>query len=192
MTDVALSPEAQRLLRPDEPALWVGKPDATLWMLSHAGSVVLGTAVLVPFVVIFLPLMLANEAAPPLFRVLFPLFFLVPIVLFVGGTLLRALLGHRRVLYVFTPRRIILQRGIIGRDFEIIDRARVTDYDLRVGLWDRLMGRGTGTVRIRTASEGAQQHPYRRGAKSLLHVPNAYDVQARLLEILDRHHGRAR
>lgn len=74
------------------------------------------------------------------------------LVLFVVGLLWVAVRYVRwiRVVYAVTSRRVIVQRGIVARDFDEIPVAQVRGVDVRQTVAQRLLGYGT----IRVSSEG--------------------------------------
>ena len=58
----------------------------------------------------------------------------------------------KHTFYVITDKRIIIQSGVIGRNFKYIDFDDVTSADVNVGIWDKLCNKNTGTINIATAS----------------------------------------
>ncbi len=80
--------------------------------------------------------------------------------------------------YVVTNRRVIFQSGIIGRDFRFVDFDKITNASVDVGLMDKLLGNGSGTISIMSAgmmiygkNGSATPIPY-----SLSHIAGPYDV----------------
>lgn len=96
-----------------------------------------------------------------IFAVLFLLLFLSPKTHFVAisqstavtgwwvvvvGTVLYTLLSYKNIWYLITDKRVILQRGLIGRDFDIADYDKFESADLHIGIIDKIFG--TGSIRI--------------------------------------------
>lgn len=177
--------EIQQLLHRGEEVVWVGRPDGLVWgWRTFALSLLAGMWLAI--VLSFLLVRAFTEANGDLGSVVAVIVLAWLIIVAIIALMSRWWYGH--LLYVFTTRRAILQRGLIGRDFEIVDFERVTDYGVAVGVFDRLFGRGTGSVRIHTASDGGAWGAYgRRGMarRTLQNVPEAYRVQSQMLELLD-------
>ena len=103
--------------------------------------------------------------------------FLDCILLIIGGPLY-SLLVWRYTQYAITTKRVILESGVIGRDFRTVDFDQLANVEVNVGLVDRLFG--TGSILMYTAG-GAWEQPYsRRGgsvtAPSFSHIKNPYNV----------------
>lgn len=96
----------------------------------------------------------------------------------VFGIPIYQILVFKHTYYAITDKRVILQKGWIGRDFEIIDFDQITNAEVNVGVFDKLFGSGnTGSILISTAGSftytrrGAVQKPY-----TLRNVVNPYEV----------------
>ncbi|MEK6947445.1 MAG: PH domain-containing protein [Nanoarchaeota archaeon] len=74
-------------------------------------------------------------------------------------------LNYKYVYYVITNKRVIFQQGIIGRDFGAFDFDQVTDLEVNIGVWDKLVGRDSGTIIIT-----AQRYC------SMYNIPHPYEV----------------
>ena len=90
--------------------------------------------------------------------------------------LIYSLLVHRFTYYAITDKRIIFQKGVIGRDFDIIDLDQITNATVNVGLVDKLFG-DVGSIYISTAGSFIQgKHgpvPRLYGIRS---IKNPYEV----------------
>jgi uncharacterized membrane protein YdbT with pleckstrin-like domain len=62
-----------------------------------------------------------------------------------------AYIGHKYVQYAITNRRLIVQSGMIGRDFQSVDLDQVIDVSVDVGMFDKLGGKESGSINITTA-----------------------------------------
>ena len=82
-------------------------------------------------------------------RYLFYLFLLLVIVGFLR--LLARYLRWISTVYAVTNRRVIIQKGIFGRDFDEIPVLQVRGVDVHQSVGDRILGFGT----VRVSSEGA-------------------------------------
>lgn len=61
--------------------------------------------------------------------------------------------------YAITNKRVIIQSGIIGTDFQIIDFDKINNMQVKVGIIDKLFGNNSGTIsidsgRVATTSKG--------------------------------------
>ncbi len=80
------------------------------------------------------------------------LFYVLLFLVFLG--LLRLLVRYLRwisIVYAVTTRRVIIQKGILGRDFDEIPVLQVRGVDVHQSFGQRLLGYGT----VRVSSEGA-------------------------------------
>ena len=187
--------EMEEIIEDNERKLWEGRPRFWPFFLRRITPFI--------FFVVALSLQLAvvlliSAANAKNFR-LIPTFFIFSIVcavcLFV---FIRDAIGYMYVRYLITNKRVILQRGIIGRYFEIVDFDKITNAEVDVGIMDKLFGGGSGSIRISTAGTVVSgrygpvarpyvicnvAEPYRvfrffkdisHAVKTDIHYPNAY------------------
>lgn len=50
--------------------------------------------------------------------------------------------------YAITDKRVIIQSGIIGTDFQVVDFDKINNMDVNVGISDKLFGNNSGTISI--------------------------------------------
>lgn len=168
--------EFNRILNEDEKILWEGTPAfmpfvAVSFLFSLFGLPFM-LAGLVPAVIGF-----ATGSWEALFVFLvFPHFWIGFALVF--GVPLYRILVHKYTYYAVTNRRAILQGGLIGRDFKIVDFDQLSNAEVNVGIADTLFGHGkTGSILLSTAGTfvqgkyGMRPHPY-----SMSNVRNPYDV----------------
>jgi Bacterial PH domain len=74
-----------------------------------------------------------------------------------------------RTVYAVTNRRVIVQRGILGRNFDEIPVTQVRGVDVRQSLGERILGFGT----IRVSSEGGS----RVGNEDWIGIPKPFRFQ---------------
>jgi uncharacterized membrane protein YdbT with pleckstrin-like domain len=109
------------------------------------------------------------------FFILLPHFW-IGIVLVFGAPIYKALV-YKYIYYAITNKRIIFQKGLIGRDFEIVDFDQIINAEVNIGLLDKLFGGGSGSILISTAGsfiytrKGPVLKPY-----IISHIKNPYDV----------------
>lgn len=110
---------------------------------------------------------------------------------FVGiGTLIATLpvvysiLVYRYIHYTFTDKRLIIQGGLIGRDYDFVDYDKIQHMSVDVGVIDKIFGRNSGTIlvdagRIKAVENGGSRSwPY-----SLRHISEPYETMERLKKI---------
>jgi len=87
------------------------------------------------------------------------------------------ILVYKYVYYAITNKRVLFQKGLIGRDFEMVDFDQITNAEVNVGLLDKLFGGNSGSILISTAGSftygryGPVQRPY-----TLRNIENPYDI----------------
>ncbi len=95
----------------------------------------------------------------------------------VFGIPIYKILVYKRIHYAITNKRVLFQRGLIGRDFDVVDFDQITNAQVNVGILDKLFGNSSGSIMISTAGTFAHT---RRGVVSrpyvISHVENPYEV----------------
>lgn len=164
--------EIEKILNTNETILWQGKP--AFWPF-FLGSLFIGALFGLIFMAAGVIPMLQGLATGNYLLLLFPHFW-VGFIAFFGAPTYRALV-HKYIHYAITDKRIIFQKGLIGRDFQIIDFDKITNADIRVDFLDILFGKRSGSIMISTAGtvthtkNGTAQRPY-----TLSHIENPYEV----------------
>ncbi|MFC1775034.1 PH domain-containing protein [Nanoarchaeota archaeon] len=72
-------------------------------------------------------------------------------VIFAFGVPIYNIILHRHMHYAITNKRVIIQKGVIGRDFEMVDFDKITNAEVDVGFFDQIFGGNSGTIKIATA-----------------------------------------
>ncbi len=164
--------ELDKILDENEKVFWEGKPNFWPFFFSGLEIVFFGSIFIVTGAIIFFK---AISEGNILF-LLFPHFWVGVVIVF--GIPLYKILVHKHLYYAITNKRVLLQRGLIGRDFEIVDFDQITNADVNVNLFDKLFGGSSGSIRISTAGSftygrnGNQiSRPY-----TLSNVSNPYEV----------------
>ena len=163
--------EIEKILNTNETVLWQGKPAFWPFFVSSFAGTLFG---LIFMGAGLIPMITALETKN-YFLLLFPHFWIGFFIAF-GLPIYRALV-HKHIFYAVTNTRVIIQRGLIGRDFQIVDFDKVTNADVKVDFLDILFGRRSGSIMISTAGtiaytkNGAAQRPY-----TLSHIANPYEV----------------
>lgn len=163
--------ELDKILDQNEKVFWEGKPKFWPFFLSGFAGAIFG----IIFLVLggyFIAIGIANGNY--LF-ILFPHFWIGVGIVF--GTPIYKALVYKHTYYAVTNKRVLLQKGLIGRDFEMVDFDQITNSEVNVGVLDKLFGNGSGSIIISTAGSftytrrGATQKPY-----TLSHIENPYEV----------------
>ncbi len=172
--------ELNKVLDQNENVLWEGTP--SFWPFLFGGSII--TTIFGLFWMVFLIPFIGFAVYDILygshilgFGILLLPHFWVGIGL-VFGIPIYQILVFKHTYYAITDKRVILQKGLIGRDFEIVDFDQVSNAEVNVGVFDKLFGGGnSGSILLSTAGsityarQGAVQKPY-----ALRNITNPYDV----------------
>lgn len=80
--------------------------------------------------------------------------------------------------YAITEKRVIIQSGIIGRDFQFIDHDQVLNATVSVGITDKILGNNSGSITavtkqidMETTKEGTTM---RNRTYTLSHITDPY------------------
>ncbi|MBI2888431.1 MAG: PH domain-containing protein [Candidatus Liptonbacteria bacterium] len=172
--------ELDKVLDANEKVFWEGTP--SFWPFLLGGSII--TTIFGLFWMVFLIPFIAVAVYDIIFGshifgfgiLLLPHFW-VGVVLVIGIPIYQILL-FKHVRYAITDKRVILQKGVIGRDFEVVDFDQITNAEVNVGLFDKLCGgKNTGSILISTAGSftyvrrGAVPKPY-----TMRNIENPYEV----------------
>ena len=171
--------ELDKILDEKEKVFWEGKPK--FWPFLLGGSVVttifglFWMIFLIPFIVIA-AINIAQGGLLGWGIFLLPHFWIGIILVF--GIPIYQILVYKHVYYAITNKRVLFQKGLIGRDFEMTDFDQITNAEVNVGLLDKLFGGSSGSILISTAGSftygrhGQQiSRPY-----SLRNIENPYEV----------------
>src|SRR3989338_3992236 len=171
--------EFDKILDSKEKILWEGKPKFWPYLCSGSGITTLFGLVWLGFLIPFFIVAFLNIAQGGVFGwgiFLLPHFWIAMV--FVVGIPLYQILVYKHIYYAITNKRVLFQKGLIGRDFEILDFDQITNAEVNVGLFDKLFGGGnSGSILISTAGSftygrhGPIQKPY-----TLRNIENPYDV----------------
>lgn len=172
--------EIDKVLDQNEKVFWEGTPN--FWPFILGGSII--TTILGLFWMVFLIPFIGLAVYDILFGshifgfgiLLLPHFWIGIGMVF--GIPIYQILVFKHTYYAITDKRIILQKGWIGRDFEMVDFDKITNAEVNVGVFDKLFGGGnTGSILVSTAGSftytrrGATQKPY-----TFRNIASPYDV----------------
>lgn len=168
--------ELDKVLDQNEKVFWEGAPSFWPFFLGRSLPI---TIFGIFWMVIMVFFIFTSLTAPGPFKYLvfvIPHFWIGLLMVF-GPTIYNAFV-FKHTYYAITDKRIIIQKGWVGRDFEMIDFDQITNAEVNVGVFDKLFGGGnTGSILISSAGSfthtrhGVVQKPY-----TISNVTNPYDV----------------
>jgi len=91
--------------------------------------------------------------------------FWIGLALFIGAPLY-AFLVYKYIGYSITDKRVLIQGGLFGRSFEMVDHDQITNADVKGGFVNKVFGKNSGSILISTAGtltytrQGTAQKPY--------------------------------
>jgi len=62
------------------------------------------------------------------------------------GAPIYAILVWKNIFYVLTDRRIVVRKGLIGIDYDVLGLDMIRQVNINVGLWDKIYRTGTLTI----------------------------------------------
>ena len=163
--------ELDKVLETNEKVFWEGKPKFWPFFLGGFRSLIIGI-----FFLIIGGMVLSQGIKEGNYIFILLPHFWIGVALIIIPPIYTAL-AYKHTYYAITNKRLLLQKGVIGRDFEMVDFDQITNAEVRVGLIDKLFGNGSGSILISTAGSftytrhGAVQRPY-----TLQHIENPYEV----------------
>ena len=153
--------ELQKVLDENEKVLWEGRPQF-LPFLMDSRSIAVGLFGIV-WTAFLIFVALSNQKMGYWIFIL-PHFWIGLAMIF--GYPLYNLFVFDSMHYAITDKRVLIQKGIIGRDFQSVDFDNITNMEVSVGLFDKLFSRSSGSIWIYTAGTfvrtkgGLAPYPY--------------------------------
>lgn len=163
--------ELDKVLNQDEKVFWEGGPSFWPFFLSRTVAPTIFGIFWMGFVMMFF---LVSSGAPGPFKYMIfimPHFWIGLFMLF-GPTIYNAMV-FKHTYYAITDKRIIIQKGWIGRDFEIIDFDQVTNAEVNVGVFDKLFDGNTGSIAVSAA--GSLTYTRQTGMRKPYTISNIVD-----------------
>ncbi|MBP7927991.1 PH domain-containing protein [Patescibacteria group bacterium] len=165
--------EFSKVLDPTEQVLWSGNPQFFPYMVQALFGMFSGF-------IFFLFGYIAVKAQGGAPTDILPYIFMgIGFLIMVGGPVYSYLV-YKYIMYKITDKRVLFQKGLIGRDFDIVDFDKIENLTVNVGLVDKLFGNNSGTIDVfsnRLQSRGSGRHrrtvnvPFR-----LVHITDPYAV----------------
>lgn len=166
--------ELDKILEADERVFWEGGPKFWPYFLTGITRTSLFGLVWMAFLT---PFIIVSSSETKGLDIFLTPFLLVGLWVLIGIPIYKVLL-YKRLHYAITEKRVIIQKGVIGRDFEYIDFDQVTNAEVTVGFWDKVLKQNTGSIIISSAGSFTyprQEHPVSR-PYTISNIDNPYDV----------------
>ena len=163
--------ELNKILDKDEKIFWEGKPN--FWPFFFSG-IILSLFGLI-FLIFGLTIFIKGIKTGNFLFLVFPHFW-VGVAMVFGIPIYKALV-YKHTYFAITNKRVLFQRGLIGRDFDMIDFDQVTNASVNVGIVDKMFSRNSGSIFISSAGtftqtkNGTVSKPY-----ILSNIKNPYEV----------------
>lgn len=173
--------EISKILHDDERVLWEGRPQKSPYVVDTIIATMPGV-VLAAFLTPFLYSFLSGPFQWEALLVLSP-FSLMALVLLFGAPIYRILL-YPHLRYAVTDKRFVLQKGVVGRDFDSVNHDKIENASVNVGVVDKLFGKNSGTVLVYTNRiTSAGKHGSKSAPFKLVHVTDPYEVFENLKDV---------
>lgn len=176
--------ETHKILNQNERVIWEGGPQFWPYVLEISGTFFFGlfwTALVVIMIATSLSLPWSDQSgnnleSAPLFAILFLSFFLIVGLLLLFGSPIYRLLSYKYTWYTVTDKRIIVQAGIIGRDFAFMDFDKIQSAVVLVGLNDKVFGKDSGDIAFILNSITIPHYGTAGSSLRFYHVTDPYKV----------------
>src|SRR3989344_2398623 len=136
--------ELSKILDLNEKVNWEGKPVFAPYMAGPLIGLVFALVVFVPFLLLFfLPFFIFSAGGMPfgagggVFDIIFGLILFAIVCLpflAMPAVPIYMYLNYKNIHYAITTKRVIIQAGLIGRDFKSLDFDQITNAQVNVGI----------------------------------------------------------
>jgi uncharacterized membrane protein YdbT with pleckstrin-like domain len=185
--------QIDKILNKDEKIIWQGTPQLLPFIFKNISYFFIGL-----ILSIFISLIISSYVifengrlriievmdAPFTYVFGFIVFlFTIPAVFYLFEPLYLLLL-RKNTLYIFTDKRVLLQSGVIGKDYESFDYDQIRDLEVNITLVDKIFGKNSGSIFIdigkMTAGRGGRAIPAYLGLEG---ITNPYAVYEQLKKL---------
>jgi hypothetical protein len=144
--------EIDKVLNDNERILWQGRPQFLPYFIPII-FYSLFTLMILSVVVVPLTLLASTTSGEDVTLSDLRLqHFTIPIILLIW-CVVHAWLSHKNVHYAITDKRVLIQSGIVGRDFKAVDFDKLTNVGVDVGLFDKIFGSDSGSITLSISEE---------------------------------------
>lgn len=138
--DKGFPEDLRSLFSEGERVIWLGRAELKPFILRRLPGAILPLAFILMPLTIF-PDVSAFPSQP--FLALFFTFWFGISGLMVFYSSLYPLLLWRNLYYVLTDRRIIVRKGVVGIDYDILNLEQIQEINIDRGIWDKIYGTGS-------------------------------------------------
>lgn len=125
------------LLSDDEKVIWFSRAELKPFVFKRLPSIVFPLM----FALISLMMIPLNILTPSL--ALFIVFWFGVLGSIIFSSTIYPLLLWKNICYVLTNMRIIVRKGVIGIDYDILNLEQIQQININKGVWDRICGTGS-------------------------------------------------
>lgn len=114
-------------------------------------------------------------------------FYLIPvgvIVLITLFTFVFAAVYYKNNYFAYTNSRVLIRSGIIGIDFKSLDMRYVGAINVKVGFWDKVLKRETGTITF--GSMSSPMATSKAVGYNFAHIEKPYELYKEMKQIVDK------
>jgi len=140
---LSIPDDLAKLIVEGERIVWVVRPVFKPFILKNL------TGLIVPTIFLIIPIPFIQQilySPVPSSMLFFPIFLLLwygTLAAIMLSFTLYPILLWRNLYYILTDRRIIVRKGIVGIDYDILNLEYVQQVNVDRGIWDRIYGTGT-------------------------------------------------
>ncbi len=138
--------EFDKILNKGEKILWEGRPVFQPYFVGSIGLMIFGGVFFLAGLVFFIMAIVTKQYL----LLLFPHVW-VGLGIVVGVPLYRYF-SYKHIAYAITNKRVLIQKGVIGRDFDFVDYDQIRNVSVDVGFFDKILGKESGTLEIHTGA----------------------------------------
>ena len=173
-----MNSEIQKVLSSNEKIIWEGKPQKTPYIILNLGYTFFMFVVLST---------ITRDSSTGQYDEVSPVSLLIGFTLFIIAFIVM-ILNYNKIYYAITDKRLILQKGLIGRDFESIDFDKINSIAVNVGILDKLFGKNSGTIlldsgKLTTTKDIDGKYSTKTDFHKLQFIDDAYNVYEKLKKV---------
>lgn len=170
--------ELNSILNTNEKIIWEGKPNGVVYKIGPYLTVIIS---------IIAVLLIIQNGTNNGFSILNYILLGVVVLMFFLPAIYR-ILSYRYITYLITDKRLILQHGLIGRDFDFVDYDKIESSNVNVGIFDKIMGKNTGTISVYANRMMPVSSSFRDGTGATKTITSMQNVPFTLVYITDPYH----
>ncbi|NLN50204.1 MAG: PH domain-containing protein [Acholeplasmataceae bacterium] len=118
----------------------------------------------------------------------FPFNFSIAIIVFVV-VLVSVIAGvtanYKNLVYVYTNKRLLIRKGIIGIDYKALDIAMIGAVEIDVSVVDKMVGKNTGSITFGSMANPIGTGKEGRNVFSFANVENPYELYKEIKNHID-------